>query len=74
MDLNPLNWWRAYQRRIDLEILWPICKREAQNANYAGPAGPLDHARAAFAVHAFNDPAWMCLGEEAIVEFIDKLR
>lgn len=57
-------WWRARQRRIDIEILWPICRRGAND---------LDHAKAAFAVHAFNDPAWLELGEDAMLDFIDGL-
>lgn len=56
-----ISWWRAGKRRTDLNILWPICKEQAQN---------LDHAKAAFAVHAFNDPAWLCLGHDAIVAYI----
>jgi hypothetical protein len=63
-----VNWWRARQRQLDLEILWPICKQGAGQNELS-----LDHARAAFAIHAFNDPAWLCLGEDAIFEFIDKL-
>ena len=59
-----LAWWHARQRRIDMDILWPICRREANN---------LDHAKAAFAVHAYNDPAWMELGEEKLFAFIDGL-
>jgi hypothetical protein len=63
-----LKWiWRWYAgrlRRLDMEILWPTCKAEAPD---------LDHARAAFAVHAFNDPAWLVLGEAAIVKAIDEL-
>jgi hypothetical protein len=59
-----IGWWHARQRRIDMAILWPICRREA-NA--------LDHAKAAFAVHAFNDPAWLELGEDAMLDFIDGL-
>jgi hypothetical protein len=51
-------------RRFDLEILWPTCKKEAPD---------LDHAKAAFAVHAFLDDAWLCLGEKAIIDAIDKL-
>ena len=42
----PLNYWWARQRAIDLEILWPICKENARD---------LDHAKAAFAMHAFDD-------------------
>jgi hypothetical protein len=57
--------WRARLRRLDLEILWPTCKREAPD---------LDHAKAAFAYHAFHDPAWLCLGDEMIVAVIDNLK
>jgi hypothetical protein len=59
-----LGMWRAHQRRIDLKLLWPVCVKEAND---------LDHAKAAFAYHCFNDPAWQELGEDAIVEFIDRL-
>jgi hypothetical protein len=58
------SWWRARQRRIDIEILWPLCARGAND---------LDHAKAAFAVHAFNDPAWAELGEDRIFAVIDAL-
>jgi hypothetical protein len=51
-------------RRLDMEILWPSMLRDAKN---------LDHAKAAFAVHAMNDPAWLILGEDAIVAFIESL-
>jgi hypothetical protein len=57
--------WHARQRAIDLEILWPICCEQAED---------LDHAKAAFAVHAFNDEAWLCLGEDKIKSFIDGLK
>jgi hypothetical protein len=56
-------WWHARQRRIDLDILWPICRREAND---------LDHAKAAFAVHAYHDPAWLELGDD-LFPFIDRL-
>jgi hypothetical protein len=56
-------WWHARQRRIDLDVLWPICRREANN---------LDHAKAAFAVHAYHDPAWLELGDD-LFPFIDRL-
>lgn len=42
-------WWRQRQRNIDMKILWPVCVQQA-------PTRP--QAQAAFAVHAFNDPAW----------------
>lgn len=60
-----LNWYNARRRAIDLEILWPICKEKATD---------LDHAKAAFAVHAFNDPAWMCLGHDEVYSRIDALQ
>jgi hypothetical protein len=43
------SWWKARQRRIDIQVLWPACKTQAVD---------LDHAKAAFAYHAFNDSAW----------------
>lgn len=55
---------QARQRALDLKILWPSCRDLAPD---------LDHARAIFAVHAFNDPAWLYLGESEIVRIIDTL-
>lgn len=43
------RWWRERQRGVDLKLLWPICKAKASD---------IEQARAAFAVHAFEDPAW----------------
>lgn len=60
-----IDWWNARRRAIDLEILWPICKEKAKD---------LDHAKAAFAVHAFNDPAWTCLGHYEVYSRIDALQ
>lgn len=57
-------WWRARVRRLDLEILWPLCRAGARD---------IDYARAAFAIHAFNDPAWRELGEDELIAFIDRL-
>lgn len=57
--------WYARLRKIDMDILWPTCRDQAKN---------LDNARAAFAVHAMNDPAWMFLGEEAACQIIDGLK
>jgi antirestriction protein len=51
-------------RQIDMEILWPTCKQMAPD---------LHHAKAAFAVHAFKDWAWLILGEAEIIKAIDKL-
>jgi hypothetical protein len=58
------RWWNARRRRIDLEILWPACKAQAVD---------LDHAKAAFAVHAYADSAWADLGKQDIYDFIDGL-
>ena len=59
-----INRWHARQRAIDLEMLWPSCKKYADN---------LGTAKAAFAVHAFNDKAWLCLGEKEIIRQIERL-
>lgn len=59
------RWWNRRRRRIDMDILWPTCLAQARD---------LDHAKAAFAVHAFNDQAWTDdFTHDEIVEFIDKL-
>lgn len=59
-----MNWWRARQRRMDLELLWPECRAVAAD---------LDHAKAAFAMHAFHDRAWLALGDDEIKRRIDAL-
>lgn len=43
------RWWRKRQRRIDLEILWPVCKENSET---------IFQARAAFTMHCYMDPAW----------------
>jgi hypothetical protein len=58
------DWWHALQRRIDMEILWPVCCEQARD---------LDHAKAAFCFHVFRDPAWLCLDEQFVLDFIDRL-
>lgn len=58
------RWWWARQRAIDMEILWPQCKRLAAD---------LDHAKAAFAVHAFNDAAWVRHYQYDLYKVIDAL-
>jgi hypothetical protein len=58
------SWWRARQRRIDVQILWPSCKTQAPD---------IDHAKAIFAVHAFHDVAWLELGGEEIIRRIEGL-
>lgn len=56
--------WYERMRRIDMEILWPACVRQAPD---------LEHAKAAFASHVFHDEAWLVLGHDQIVELIDTL-
>ena len=56
--------WYARLRHIDIKLLWPVCLKGASD---------LDHAKAAFAIHCFNDPAWLDLGEDRLFEFMDKL-
>lgn len=67
--MNPIrwlqNWLWARQRAIDLAVLWPQCKEIAPD---------LDHARAAFAVHAFNDPAWVRYYKDRLVNVIGELK
>ena len=60
-----IGWWHARQRVVDLQILWSACVENASN---------LDQAKAAFAVHAFNDAAWLWLGEDEIARQIDELK
>lgn len=57
--------WYARQRKIDLQILWPSCVAVARD---------LDHAKAAFAVHALGDPAWVFLGHNEAYRIIDELK
>ena len=59
-----LDRWHARQRSIDLRILWPVCKENARD---------LDHAKAAFAYHAFHDRAWLSLGDDEIARQIEEL-
>jgi hypothetical protein len=59
-----VRWWHARQRALDLKILWPQCCRAAPD---------LEHAKAAFAFHAYHDKAWRELGEGGIFRFIDRL-
>jgi hypothetical protein len=53
------------RRWIDVTILWPSCRDQTPD---------LDHAKAAFAVHAFRDRAWTRhFSEEEIFLIIDAL-
>lgn len=59
-----LGLWYSRLRSIDIKILWPICKEKARD---------LDSAKAAFAVHAFNDVPWKFIGEAETYRIIDGL-
>ena len=52
------------RRNLDLSILWPVCVENAET---------LDAAKTAFAYHAFNDGAWLSLGETEIFRIISNL-
>jgi len=57
--------WHARQRAIDIATLWPECCRLTPT---------LDHAKATFAVHAYNDSAWTSLGDDGIYDAIEALK
>ncbi len=61
----PLRRWHyARQRKIDLEILWPILKSKAPD---------LLQAKFAFSWHCHQDPAWQSLGEDKIDRQLNEL-
>jgi hypothetical protein len=73
MVLRAIDWllrkwaspWHAHMRAIDMAVLWPVCRNGAAD---------MDQAKAAFAIHCFNDPAWLALGEQEILRRIDNLK
>jgi hypothetical protein len=56
--------WRQRRRRIDLDVLWPVCKANAKS---------LEAAKFAFAAHVHNDPAWAELDVEHLHRVIATL-
>lgn len=59
------DWYWARQRRADLDILWPVCKKRAPS---------IDHAKAAFMTHASLCPCWIDhYGYDGLVHFVDGL-
>ena len=56
--------WHSIQRDIDRKALWPSCKEMAED---------MHQARAAFALHAFHDRAWLALGHDEIIRQIEAL-
>jgi len=60
------RWWRAWQRRIDMLILWPSCRSAASD---------IESARGAFFVHAMLDTAWTRdMSENEIMAFCKTLK
>ena len=55
------SWWKKRQRKIDLEILWPICLAKTENYN---------DAEFAFMLHAVNDSAWDDLSTKEILTIL----
>lgn len=57
--MNPFGWvmrlWRARQRRLDVELLWPVCIAEAR--------GHRGGAERAFLMHMDIDPAYAGLSD-----------
>jgi hypothetical protein len=59
------RWFDRRRRRMDVEILWRICRENAPD---------LDHAKAAFFMHVMNDPAWSEYFTEAeLCQFVSDL-
>ena len=49
-----------------MSTLWPACVERAET---------LDHARAAFYMHASNDPTWTTdYDERSLIEFVGELK
>ena len=61
--VNACWYWR--QRRVDLKILWPACVEQAPN---------IEEARAVFALHAYDDPAWLALPPEELTRRLHALK
>ena len=57
--------WYLHLRRIDLCVLWSACHQNAHD---------LEHAKLAFAAHAFHDHAWLTLSNPEITRIIDRLK
>ena len=60
-----VSWWRAKQRKLDLEILWPQLCIAADN---------IESAKQAFVYHMLHDRAWLALDEEAFSAAIRNLK
>ena len=60
-----ISWWRHRQRRIDVKILWPICKAQTTS---------IGDARKVFYVHCMMDTAWRSLPLDDIINEINALK
>jgi hypothetical protein len=56
--------WKARQREIDAQILWPSLREQAST---------LDQARAAFRVHMEMDPAYSDMTAEQRDRYVEEL-
>lgn len=61
---NLRSWWWHEQRRQDLLILWPTCKKLAPD---------IDTARDVFMVHAAMSPCWQQQFGERLWDEVQKL-
>lgn len=70
------RFWHARQRATDISILWPSCKKAASPVadEFGITRMNMDHAKAAFAQHCFQDEAWLSLGEDEIKRIIGGLK
>lgn len=64
--------WHAWQRTLDVRILWPICCEVA--VEYGDDEERHLLAKQSFAMHVLMDPAWLALGDvDAIIAEIEAL-
>lgn len=55
----------AMQRKVDIRVLWPVCKQLSLN---------IEEARHAFLMHAMGDPCWReYYGEKRLKEVVDEM-
>lgn len=62
-----MDWWASRCRDIDVEVLWPTCKRLAAEQGRDIEAGR------AFAHHAAEDWAWKRLPYDEVCRQIEEL-
>jgi hypothetical protein len=56
--------WKARQRQLDIKILWPACKKQADS---------IEKARRVFLYHALSDSAWSVFTDQEIINIIGNL-